>query len=295
MELWALQQLADGTASLAELEKKHPVLGGNLKHFVTTINRCCHDAYSRFSACLDDVLTLPINPTGQQADAVQKTLRDASDSTWFREVARICDDLAVLATTYDAGIRAHNAVPGGEDAKDRHSIMMMLTVLHEHEGDLKQDIRRAVDHLKQDIADSRVPEARQRAMDIKEEIERNLARINRVAGRITGSGADGADELLKSRIAEDALRKPERVLVFNMAMVAMFLILGATVLQFVSLLAFPLLTGFVLTAVVVVNAFYLRSIDKLKEESFLELMRLALLKFFAPLSHRPKEPPGTGA
>ncbi len=54
-------------------------------------------------------------------------------------------------------------------------------------------------------------------------------------------------------------------------------------LQFISLIAFPLLTDFVLTAVIVVNAFYLRSIDKLREEPFLELMKLALLKFFAPL------------
>jgi hypothetical protein len=60
--------------------------------------------------------------------------------------------------------------------------------------------------------------------------------------------------------------------------------INLAVLQYVSLIAFPLLIGFVLTAVIVVNAFYLRSIDKLREESFMGLMKLALLKFFAPLA-----------
>ncbi|TPG46354.1 hypothetical protein EAH89_24935 [Roseomonas nepalensis] len=81
----------------------------------------------------------------------------------------------------------------------------------------------------------------------------------------------------------------------NMAMMVALLIIGATVLQYVSLLAFPLLTAFVITAVVVVNAFYLRSIDKLHEEPFIELMKLALLKFFAPLSRRPAHHSGRKA
>ena len=105
---------------------------------------------------------------------------------------------------------------------------------------------------------------------------------------MAGSAADGANEALTNeQIAEAALRRPEQVRLFNMAMVAVLLILGATVLQYVSLIAFPLLTAFVLTAVIVVNAFYLRSIDKLCEKSFVGLMKLALLKFFAPLARRP--------
>jgi hypothetical protein len=109
--------------------------------------------------------------------------------------------------------------------------MMLLMILHKHEGDLKQDIRRAVDALKMDITDSRIADARQRAQTIKDEIDRNLTRINGVAVQIAGSTADGANEVLKAQIAEAALRQPERVLLFNMAMVAVLLILGATVLQ----------------------------------------------------------------
>jgi hypothetical protein len=286
MELQALQFIADGTVSLAELEQQHPILGRNLKDFVTTINRCCRDAYQRFSTCLDDVLILPIQPTTAEKGTVLQKLRDASDSVWFRDVARICDDLAAVANTYDSDIKKHI------DTEKRHSLMMLLMILHKHEGDLKQDIRHAVDALKMDIADSRIADARQRAQTIKDEIDRNLTRINGVAVQIAGSTADGANEVLKAQIAEAALRQPERVLLFNMAMVVVLLILGATVLQFISLIAFPLLTGFVLTTVIVLNAFYLRSIDKLREEPFMELMKLALLKFFAPLARQRSRPPG---
>jgi hypothetical protein len=57
----------------------------------------------------------------------------------------------------------------------------------------KQDIRHAVDALKMDITDSRIADARQRAQTIKDEIDRNLTRINGVAVQITGSTAEGAD------------------------------------------------------------------------------------------------------
>jgi hypothetical protein len=289
MELWALQSIADGTVSLAELEREHPTMGGNFKKFVDTINRCCRDAYNRFSTCLDDVLTLPIEPDEKSKSNVLQKLRDASDSAWFRDVARICDDLAAVAATYDADIKKHAADESvGDGSSKRHSLFMLLAILHKHEGDLKQDIRNAVDNLKIEIADGRISDARRRALSIKDEIAHNLTRINGVALQITGSAKDGANDVLtKEKIAEAALRRPERVLLLNMALVVVLLIVGATVLQYVSLIAFPLLTGFVLAVVTILNAFYLRTIEQLGEEPFMELMKLALLKFFAPLT-RPK-------
>lgn len=285
MELWALQSIATGTVSLAELEEKHPILGRNFKDFVTTINRCCRDAYQRFSTCLDDVLTLPLDASEQMRANVVQNLRAASDSAWFREVAGICDDLAAVANTYDAQIRHHIDDQEESSVNKRQTLQMLLIILHKHEGDLKSDIRNAVDRLKMEIADSRIADARQRALSLKDEIDRYLTLINGVATKITGSSKDGANEsLTKEQIAEAALRTPERVLILNMAIVVILLIVGATVLQYVSIIAFPLLTGFILTAVTVLNAFHLRSIDKLREESFLELMKLALLKFFAPLA-----------
>jgi hypothetical protein len=50
-----------------------------------------------------------------------------------------------------------------------------------------------------------------------------------------------------------------------MALVVVLLTLGAAAFQFLSILAFVLLSGFILTAAIVLNAFYLRSIDKLQD------------------------------
>lgn len=293
MELYALQNIAEGTVSLEELERENPILGRNLKHFVETVNGCCRKAYDRLSSRLDDVLTLPAEPSEKAKERVLKGLRDASDSVWFRDVERICDDLAAIANTYEPDIMKHVEDERHGDRERRRSLLNLMRILQKHEADLKQDIRDAVDSLKIDVSDSSIREAKQRARSIKAEIASNLTRINGVAIRITGSGADGANEVLKRQIAEAALRRPERVLLFNMAMVVILLIVGATVLQFIPLWAFPLLTGFVLTAVIVVNAFYLRSINQLTNESFIELMKLALLKFFAPLARQSQSPPQT--
>lgn len=108
----------------------------------------------------------------------------------------------------------------------------------------------------------------------------NLSRIEiKPDGTIVMEGA-------KKQVAEDALRTPERVMLFTMTWVVVLMGLGAAVLQYLSLAAFVLLTAFILTAVTVVNAIYLRGTGKLSEASFLELMKLALLSFFAPLARR---------
>lgn len=284
MELRALQSIAAGIESLAELERRHPVLGANLEAFVETVNDCCREAYQRFSTCLDDVLTLPSNASEAQKAKVLKTLRHASDSQWFKDVAGICDRLAGIADTYDADLTAQREKSQAEDSSRSFSIMMLLMILHRHEGSLKEDVRYAVDQLKIDIADSRIGDAQQHALALKNEIAQTLTRISGTAMRITGSTTDGANKTLtKSMIAAEALRAPERVLLFNMGAVLALLIAGAAVLQYVTIAAFTLLVAFIVTSIVVLNAFYLRSIGALAEEPFMELMKLALLNFFAPL------------
>ena len=285
MQLWSLQQIAKGMNSLEELEKIHPVLGDELGTFVKTINRCCRAAYSRFESYLDQVITIPVTATNSELQIVILKLREASDSAWFRDVAKICDDLAGVANTYDEDIRRQMERARQNDSDKRHSLQMMLEILHKHEGDLKSDIRAVVDELKILLTDGKVVEARNVAINTKAEIEALLTSINGIAVQIVGSSADGASEALTpAQIAEQALRRPFQIFLLNGALLIVLLILGAGILNYVSLVAFPVLTGFVLTAVVVLNAFYLRSIDKLKDESFIELMKLALLKFFAPLS-----------
>lgn len=265
-------------------------MGANLKGFVETINRCCRNAYQQFSRYLDDVLTLPVDPDEFQIAAVVAKLREASDSSWFHDVLRICDDLAAVADTYNDQIRAQIDLGRADNdgpvlSSKWLSLSDLLALLHRYESDLSVDFRRALDGLKVDLSTGDVGRARAHALAIKDTISVCLTRINGVAVQITGSSGDGANDVLtKEQIAANALRRPERILFFNIATVVVLLVVGATALQFVTIVAFPILTGFVLASVVIVNAFYLRSIDKLREESFIQLVRLALLNFLAPLS-----------
>ena len=72
MELWALHTIVEGTVSLSELEREHPILGQRLKDFVERVNRCCRDAYHRFSTCIDDVLTLSSRPIAAASGSRRK-------------------------------------------------------------------------------------------------------------------------------------------------------------------------------------------------------------------------------
>lgn len=193
MELFALQSIAAGITSLAELERTDPVLGAKLNEFVARVNDACRTAYDRFSRHLDDVLTLPSNPTGDEVKLVLTQLRDASDSHWFKDVAGICDNLAALANKYDADLRQHlDLARNRGTVEQRGSLNLFLEVLHRHEGDLIRDIRNCADALKIDLSEGRIPDAKDRAKRIKDEIATTLTRINGVALTIAGSSTGGA-------------------------------------------------------------------------------------------------------
>jgi hypothetical protein len=108
--------------------------------------------------------------------------------------------------------------------------------------------------------------------------------------RIIGS-AKGGSKLLEER-AESVLREdPYAFLKYGSLMLVTFASLGTGIARVVPFYMFPLVTGFALTGVVVIGAFQLKASGKLTEANFLTLMKLALLKFFAPLM---KPRPGEG-
>lgn len=167
------------------------------------------------------------------------------------------------------------------------NISSLLYALGQHEATLKDDIRNIVAHMqaKLGVATSgNVEEARSYALEVQREISMINDQINMLCLKISGGSSGGDAEVLA--VAERALRRPERVLMLNALFVFVAVALGAAVFQVLAVYQFVLVTGFAITAVVVLNALYLRSIDALSEESFLKLMQLALLKFFAPLTRR---------
>lgn len=302
MELAQLRTIVDGLDSLSEIEKVHPKLGAQLLRFVNDVGTCCQVAYDRLSDALAKVRALPPKPTPVEVRHLLQTLNDAPNSTWFKDVANICDRLAVVADRDGPAIREQirytspfgenwadsSSNPGAERYAAHYKITPLLSLLERHERDLKDDIRSIVTNLQSKLGaakDTRqVEDARAYAVAVQGEISAALDHINQLRLRLGGTSSQGIELLLST--AETALRRPERVLVLNMFFVLFALGLAATVFQYLAVYQFVLATGFAVTIVVVVNALYLKSLGVLPDETFLRLMELALLKFFAPLGGR---------
>ena len=305
MELVHLRTVVEGLDSLADIEREHPRLGAQLLSFNTRVSDCCEMAYKRLSEALGTVRGLPTRPTSQEIETVLKKLNDAPSSKWFNEVSGICAQLAALANEFEPPIveQLRYTNPYGENRTEvsmnlgasryaaHNKIAPLFSLLQKHEGDLKDDMRSIVANLQAKLGSAKdtgnVEDARTYALAVQMEVSDSIDHIKKLGFRIAGGSSKGVSAVLTpADIAENALRRPERVLILNMFFMSVAVALSATAFQFLAVYQFVLATGFAITAVTVVNAIYLKSIDKLSEENFLKLMQLALLKFFAPLTRR---------
>jgi hypothetical protein len=305
MELIHLKEIVDGLDSLAAIEKEHPALGAQLLKFVQEVRDCCKQAYDRLSIALGTVRNLPSKPSQKQIDSVCATINAAADSQWFKQVSGICDRLAALATAFEGPMmeQIRYTSPFGENWEQsskgldsprfaaHYRITPLFSLLQKHERELKDDIRNAIAVIQTKLGPAKstgdVEDARAYALAIQQEISQSIDEITKLSYQIAGGSSINAI-LTPSEIAEQSLQRPERVLILNMFFVAVALSLGAAAFQVIQFYQFVLVSGFTLTAVIVINAFYLRTIDKLSEASFLQLIELAILKFFAPLTRRRK-------
>ena len=186
MELHTLQDIAEGVASLSELERSHPVLGRRMRDFVGTIESCCNEGYNRFSSSLNSVLTLSDRPTKAEKTTVFANLQDASDSGWFRDVARICDALGALAERYRDEIEVIASRARDHNDQRSYSLWRLIGILNKHEQAIKYEIRYSVDQLVEKISSSQIAKARADALEIKKSIAGNLDKIASVSRHIAG-------------------------------------------------------------------------------------------------------------
>lgn len=305
MELKNLHTIVEGLESLSAIEKEHPVLGKKLFDFVNEVSSCCEIAYNRLSRALGNVRNLSTKSSESEINDVVKQITKVPDSEWFKEVAGICDQLAALADRYESDFNSQLGYTSsfGENWQDsqgkmdtvryssHYKIAPLFSLLQKHERQLKDDIRYVVSNIQTKLAHSKekgnYDELRNYAQQVQSEISYNIDEIKKISYQIKGTSEEGISAILTpEKVAEKALQKPERVLIFNMLFVLIALLIGATVFQYLSVYQFILVTGFAITVVIVLNAFYLRTIDKLSEEGFLKLIQLAVLKFFAPLRNK---------
>ena len=213
MELRALETIARGVKTLADLEKENPRLGGDLARFVRTVRDCCDEAYGNLSQKLQLVRNLPENPNNAQLKRVQSDLYAAGDSVWFRDVAKICDRLAVIADGFRSAIQdqgkyadEHSRVVS-EDVERKASwdLWSLIGTLDRHEGELKRDIRSAVANVQEELGRGKLNEARNRAKAIQEKIDYLNSQISQTTNRITGTSPVGLRKLLN-----EVVRLPKR-------------------------------------------------------------------------------------
>lgn len=305
MELHNLHTIVDGLESLSAIEKEHPVLGKQLFDFVNEVSGSCELAYDRLSQALGKVRNLSSQSTKKEIDDTIKEINEAPDSKWFKEVAGICDQLAALALRHQSDFHSQlrYTSPFGENWENskenmsspryaaHYKIAPLFSLLEKQERQLKDDIRRVVSNVQSKLSDAKdngnFQDLRNYAFEVQNEISKCIDEIKRISYQIKGTSSDGSSIILTpEKIAENALRRPERVLILNMFFLIVVISVGATIFQFLKVYQFILLTSFAITIVIVINALYLRTIDKLSEENFLKLLQLALLKFFAPITKK---------
>jgi hypothetical protein len=208
MELRALEAIARGVETLADLERENPRLGGDLARFVKTVRDCCDEAYGNLSQKLQLVRNLPDNPSDPQLKHVQSDLYAAGDSAWFRDVARICDRLAVVADGFRSAIEDQgryaeehsNVAIEKVERKASWDLWSLIGTLDKHEGELKRDIRNAIANVQEELGRGNLDEARSRAKTIQEQIDFLNSQISQTANRITGTSTTGLRKLLTDTV-----------------------------------------------------------------------------------------------
>jgi hypothetical protein len=246
----------------------------------------CEDTYNSLSAILESILLLPTNPTDDDLMKAQLMAQEISGDRAYIALRKICSHLAVLAD-YDNETKI-----GRSDAEYRlRSIARRISDLNVGPAQFSNGVADFRWLILSGLATAdmtrNTEELKANAMKARSEIDQALASIAQTVHQLEGTASDGAEAILNmEEVAVKALQRPERMLILSMFFVVFIFALGALSFQYLKFYQFALVTGFALTAVIVLNAFYLRTIDKLSEESFLKLIELALLKFFAPLTRR---------
>lgn len=292
--------LAEGLNTLAQLEAKDPKMGARVMAFTVEIKRVCELAYDHFLKILNKISVLSTTPPKAGHEKLMTELAGTHDHDWFKNVAKICDALEALRIEFGDALSAHGEAHNIEglanSAADRYMLpyrpsgfQLMIDAIYEGEQSFEHDIARMAylleDLLRQSQRTGDIGPAAQAASKSREQIQDGLGRLRVAANRIIGSGKDGA-KLLEER-AEEVLRE-DRYFIFKAASLLMIVLLAAAtvIAKTVPFYLFPLITGFSLTGVIVISALQLRASGELPDATFLKLMELALLKFFAPLAKR---------
>ncbi|WOD14367.1 hypothetical protein [Paraburkholderia kirstenboschensis] len=286
--------LAEGLDTLAQLEAKDPKMGARVKDFSVEIKRVCELAYDHILQVLIKISVLSTVPSTAGHEKLMAELAGTHNHDWFKDVAKICDALAALRIEFGEALSAHGEAHNEEGLASHcgpSGFQLMIDAIYEGERSFENDIAGMAYSLEGLLRNSQrtgdIGPAADAASKWRRQIQDGLGRLRVAANRIIASGNEGA-ELLEER-AEEVLREDPYFIFKAASLLLIVLLAAATVIALsVPFYMFPLITGFGLTGVIVISALQLRASGKLPDAAFLKLMKLALLKFFAPLTKRKK-------
>lgn len=307
MQLHELARISAGMKTLAELERSHPQFGADLLDFLDNVGSACRDAYTNFSKVLSGLIALPNPPDRASYDRVTSELTATYDHQWFKVVADVCARLraaeaaftpalnpviAELKKEYSDNVPSSGPTPPALEKKlaDADTLSDMISTLRKYEGGLEQEIESDVNVLQALLADGLskgdISAAKRHAAELQRTIRGLLREIDQAVLAAVATSNRGARRILvgNDAVARQILSEdPHKLLKLNAAILFMILILGAAIMQYISVVHFVALTCFALAAIVVMNAITLLNSGKIDQATFLEVLRLSLLHTFVPL------------
>jgi hypothetical protein len=263
-------------------------LAREVARFVSDVAEQVDLAFSDVHDVLREVAFLsPSELSPDRITHVQEKLAGTHSREKFKKVLGICDRLSVLANQYRQQIEPRLTQVGAAPQSSE-----LFWLLEKHEGAFIYTIKNAVNEINA-ILDGYQPgqninDARARARQSLAELENGLQAVMHARNRVVAALPDGAALLLDpKRIADDVLRRSPWFSGSFYLATALLLLTGLTIVAgTVSALAFPLVVAGTFAGLTVVGAFQLKNDNRLSEQSFLQLIDLAMRRVLLPLSKR---------
>ncbi len=269
------------------VESKHnPELQDRVRLFVIDVNKEVNLAFSDVHQILGEIAFLP--PSEVNEDKMmefQRRLVDTYARDKFKNVHHICDRLNILAEGYRTQIE-----PYIRTEYPNSSSSQLFWLLEKHEGAFIYTIKHAVDEITQRLDsvenENDFKEIRLKAKQAQRELRSALDKITNLANTYRANLSGGTSDLLDTKeIANNILKNSPIISLSCYLGVTIVLLTAFTIVAgTTSLKSFIVITMATYVGLVIIGAFQLRNDNKLKEENFMKLIELALLRVFLPFS-----------
>lgn len=283
-----INRLAKEMDNLAVVAKSshNPELQKEVQSFVESVKKEVDKGFADVHQILAEVAYLKDSEVNQdKIRELQKGLSDTYAKDKFKNLLQICDRLHVLAERYRDKIE-----PFVKSEFQLDNSSQLFWLLHKHEGAFMYTIKNALNQIVASLEEYKQPQdynqTRQLARSAQIELQDILDKVVNTSHRFQGSLSGGTLDLLQTKKVADNVLK-------NSPLFSLSCYLGATIILLTALTivagntspkSFTIITLATYTGLIIIGALQLRNDNKLKEENFLKLINLAMLRVYLPFS-----------